>query len=176
MSCLGQRQVLWLSVLFRSEASPLNKCLVLGWDKNNCDSSKTYSETLDFLIDNIVVVCDGCVFKQTVRIAVGINWVPPFLVDLFILSKAEIQGLLQRKQKEISLIRYFQFPIFKWYPMFEKCAVWWFPGSYISHWDWNWGYQTFLCLLHTLIFTYKFTMLTDVDTNCTTNFPNETSH
>jgi len=28
---------------------------------------------LDFLIDNIVVVCDGCVFKQTVRIAVGIN-------------------------------------------------------------------------------------------------------
>ena len=68
---------------------------------------------LDFLIDNIVVVCGGCVFKQTVRIAVGINRVPPFLVDLFILSKAEIQGLLQRKQNEISLIRYFQFPIFK---------------------------------------------------------------
>jgi hypothetical protein len=57
------------------------------------------------------------------------NWVPPFLVDLFILSKAEIQGLLQRKQKEISLIRYFQFPIFKWYPMFEKCAVWWFISA-----------------------------------------------
>ena len=76
--------------------------------KNHSDSIKMFSETdvinmLEFLIDNIFVVCDGRVFKQTVGIPIGTNCAP-FLADLFLHSHEEdfIHRHLKKSGKKLA--------------------------------------------------------------------------
>ena len=56
--------------------------------KKQSDSTKKLSETdiinmLEFLIDNIFVMFDGCVFQQTIGIHMGTHC-HPLLADLFL--------------------------------------------------------------------------------------------
>jgi hypothetical protein len=86
---------------------------VLGRDrsyfvKHHSDSTKKFSETdlfnmLEFLIDNIVVMCGGRVFQQTVGIHMSTNCAP-LLADLFFYSyEADfIQALLKKNEKKLS--------------------------------------------------------------------------
>ena len=76
--------------------------------QNYSDSIKMFSETdvinmLEFLIDNIFVVCDGRVFKQTVGIPIGTNCAP-FLADLFLHSHEEdfIHRHLKKSGKKLA--------------------------------------------------------------------------
>jgi hypothetical protein len=72
------------------------------------NSNKKYSESdifknFNFLIDNIFVVFDSCVFQQRVSIPIGTNCAP-ILADLFLQYLYEtdfIQGSLQRKEKKL---------------------------------------------------------------------------
>jgi hypothetical protein len=57
----------------------------------------------NFLIDNICVVFDSCVFQLRVSISIGTNCAP-ILADLFLQYLYEtdfIQGSLQRKEKKL---------------------------------------------------------------------------
>jgi hypothetical protein len=87
---------------------------VLGRDRSYfvkieySDSTKMFSETdiinmLDFLIDNIFVMFDGCVFQQIVGIPMDTNCAH-LLVDLFLYSyEADfIQGLLKKNEKKLA--------------------------------------------------------------------------
>ena len=76
--------------------------------KNHSDSKKKFSETdiinmLEFLIDNIFVTIDGCVFQQTVGMPMGTNCAP-LLADLFLYSyEADfIQELLRKNEKKLA--------------------------------------------------------------------------
>ena len=89
------------------------KYLVLGHEetyfvKEHSDSKNKYSEDdiikmLEFLVDNIFVVCVGKVFQQTVGIPMGTNCAP-LLADIFLYSyEADfIQSLLSTGKKHLA--------------------------------------------------------------------------
>jgi hypothetical protein len=64
---------------------------------------------LEFLIDNIFIMSGGRVFKQTVGIPTGTNYV--LLVDLFLYSHEAdfIQGLLKKNEKKLVISFNFTF-------------------------------------------------------------------
>ena len=89
------------------------KCLVLGREgpyfvKEHSDSKNKYTEDdiinmLEFLVDNIFVVCGGKVFRHIVGIPMSINC-DPLLAEIFLYSnEAEIiQSLLSTGKKKIA--------------------------------------------------------------------------
>ena len=79
------------------------------FEKNPTDSTKKFSETLEFLIDNIFAMFGGRLYQQTIGTPMGANSAP--LLDvLFRYSSVAnfIQGLL-KKNDEKKLGRSFNF-------------------------------------------------------------------